>query len=155
MAKEKVLRYKKSYVEVYEILKNLSIKQQTQIPEEVKENLLKNMDTNYIFKLDNSKTIFEQNLMAESEALLVEIYIKYLAPKSENELWKKYDNICLNKIEEIKREKYNPDDVFKNYTKNIEVISNNNYIEETSMIEYKKSIFYKIKMFFKNLFFKN
>ena len=148
MNKEKNFLYKKACVELNEILNSLSEEQKSQIPENFKYNLIKNMDKNYKFSLDNSKGIFEQEIMIETEALLVEVYEKYLAPKEEKELWNKYNKICLNKIEEAKRKKYNPDDIFKKQTLKIEVNLNNNKIE--AIVEYKESIFKKIKDLVKN-----
>ena len=51
--------------------------------------------------------------MTETKALLVQLYIKYLAPENEKELWEKYNQICLNEVEKKRREKYNPENIFK------------------------------------------
>ena len=151
MTKEKTMQYQKAYVELNEILKVLSDEQKDKIPEVFKENLIKNMDTSYEFKYDDTKGIFEQNLMIETKALLVEIYERYLAPEEEKELWEKYDKFCLNKIEEEKRKKYNTDNIFKNKD-NEKEIKQEKIVAETQMLEYKESIFTKIKKWLKNLF---
>ena len=111
MKKEKELQYKKAYVELNEIIKVLSDEQKDKIPEVFKNNLIENMDTEYKFEFDDTKGIFEQDLMVETKALLVEIYERYLAPEEEKELWEKYDRFCLNKIEE-RREKYKTDNKY-------------------------------------------
>ena len=112
MLKEKQLLYKKANVELYEIIMNLTKKEQEMIPIVLLNNLKKNMDNNYKFEYDNTKTVSEQNIMDETKALLIQIYIRYLSPKEENEIWNKYKKICLNKIEEDKKEKYNPNGIF-------------------------------------------
>ena len=154
MTKEKTLQYQKAYVELNEILKSLSEEENSKIPKAFKDNLVKNMDKSYKFELDSSKGIFEQKLMVETEALLVEIYERYLASAKEKEVWEKYDKICLNRIEQNKKEKYNPSNMFIN--RNIEQCQdlNQNITDETAMVAYKESIFTKIKKWFKAIFSK-
>ena len=154
MTKEKTLQYQKAYVELNEILKSLSEEENSKIPKVFKDNLVKNMDKSYKFELDSSKGIFEQKLMVETEALLVEIYERYLASAKEKEVWEKYDKICLNRIEQNKKEKYNPSNMFIN--RNIEQCQdlNQNITDETAMVAYKESIFTKIKNWFKAIFSK-
>ena len=105
MTKEKSIRYKKAYTELNEIFKILDKEQKDKIPNDFINNISNNMDKDYKFEFDSSKGIFEQELMAETEALLVEIYERYLAPSEEKEMWQKYDKYCLNKIEEEKKGK--------------------------------------------------
>ena len=50
--------------------------------------------------------------MTETKALIVELYEKYLAPEEELVLWKKYNYLCNNAIEDEKNKAHNPD-VFK------------------------------------------
>ena len=161
MTNEKNIQYKKAYVELNEILKVLSKEQKEKIPKNFINNISNNMDKNYKFTFDESKGIFEQNLMVETEALLVEIYERYLAPNEEEELWQKYDRFCLDKIENEKREKYNVD-IFRDkntINKPNLVIRNENSLNEknnnNTPVEYKKQkIFNKIVNFIKGLFCK-
>ena len=143
MTNEKRLQYKKAYVELYEIIKRLSKEEQSKIPNVFMDNLIKSKDTNYFFEFDESKGILEQELMVETQALLVGMYEKYLAPENEKELWEKYDRICLNKIEEKRREQYNPDNIFKKSSQEPE-IEQEIPQENVAIIEYKESILNKI-----------
>lgn len=154
MTKEKTLQYQKAYVELNEILKSLSEEENSKIPKVFKDNLVKNMDKSYKFELDSSKGIFEQKLMVETETLLVEIYERYLASAEEKEVWEKYDKICLNRIEQNKKEKYNPSNMFINRTIEQCQELNQNITDETAMVAYKESIFTKIKNWFKAIFSK-
>ena len=154
MTKEKTLQYQKAYVELNEILKSLSEEENSKNPKMFKDNLVKNMDKSYKFELDSSKGIFEQKLMVETEALLVEIYERYLASAKEKEVWEKYDKICLNRIEQNKKEKYNPSNMFINRTIEQCQDLNQNITDETAMVAYKESIFTKIKNWFKAIFSK-
>lgn len=123
MTIEKNIKYKKAYVELNEIFKYLSDEQKNKIPSNFINNISNNIDRDYKFIFDETKGIFEQDLMIETEALLVEIYERYLAPDEEKEFWQKYDKFCLNKIEEEKRKKYNTN-VFSDNNKNNNYISN-------------------------------
>ena len=147
MTKEKSIRYKKAYTELNEIFKTLDKEQKDKIPKVFINNISNNMDKDYKFEFDSSKGIFEQDLMTETEALLVEIYERYLAPSEEKEMWQKYDRYCLNKIEEEKRINCNYD-IFKkneNINKEISIIN--------SPVEVKKEKFYeKIINFLKKIF---
>ena len=98
MTSEKELLYKKSYVELYETFKFLSEKEKNKIPLNLIANIEKKMDKNYLFKINKNKSIFEQNYMDETKALLVEIYERYFASINEKEFWNKYDNICMQLI---------------------------------------------------------
>ena len=155
MTNEKRLLYRKAYVELYEIIKRLSKEEQDKIPNVFMDNLVKSKDASYTFEFDESKGIFEQDLMVETQALLVGIYEKYLAPESEKELWEKYDRFCLNKIEEKRREQYNPNDIFKN-NKVQEVEKEPQEIENNLPVEVKKEKFFErlvsfIKRFLKKI----
>ena len=160
MTNEKNIQYKKSYVELNEILKLLAKEQKEKIPENFINNISNNMDKTYKFTFDKSKGIFEQDLMVETEALLVEIYERYLAPEEEKELWQKYDRFCLNKIEEKKKEKYNKN-IFENNKKVINQQRDKNIAENIRKndnilpIEYKKeNLFERIINFIKTIFLK-
>lgn len=158
MTKEKELLYKNAYSELNEILKVLSKEQKDKIPSSFIENVRKNMNVNYKFQYDMSKGIFEQDLLLETKALLVEIYEKYLAKEQDKEIWDKYDKFCLNKIENEKREKYNIN-VFEKNESNENNLNDNIKIDsieedkENLPIIYKKEnvikkIINKIKSFF-------
>ena len=119
------------------------------------ENLKNDKDNNYYFKFDKNKGLFEQNYMTETKALIVELYEKYLAPEEELVLWKKYNYLCNNAMENEKKKTYNPD-VFKNkkaplneeYTKKEE----NALIEVDNKKEnFIKKIIKKIKRKFKKM----
>lgn len=143
MTNEKSLIYKKAYVELYEIIKRLTETEKECLPRDFIKNLERDMDGEYEFKYDESKNIVEQNLLNETKALLVQMYIKYLASENEKELWDKYNKICLENIEKERRIKYNPNNLFENkklVQNNVEKISN----QEVAIVEYKESIFKKI-----------
>lgn len=104
--------YAKAYMELYEIIKNLSLKDQNKIPKEFINFLKDNMDTNYSFIFDYKKDLLEQEIKVETKALLVKLYENYLAKPEEKNFWSQYDNDCL-KIEENKKSNDEYDDIYK------------------------------------------
>ena len=94
--------YKQAHLELYEIIKKFSLEDRKKIPKDFIEFLKANMDTNYSFKYDDTKSLLEQKLKVETKALLVQLYERYLSKPEEKEFWNQYNIDCL-KIEEKKR----------------------------------------------------
>lgn len=113
MMQTKNARYKRAYTELNEIIKELSKAELEKIPNKLIRNIETNMNKEYKWEYDKSKTLLEQDLMPETKALIVEIYEKYLCPENEKEFWKEYDKICINKIEEQKKAMYNGKNIFR------------------------------------------
>ena len=152
MVNTKELIYKKAYTELNEVLKKLSDIELSKIPNQLIENVRTNMDTNYIWKYDDSKKIEDQDFLVETKALIVEIYERYLCPEDKKDFWKKYDQVCLNMIEEKRRQEYNPDNIFSRNKKESVVNEKEVITNEIAMVEYKETIFSKLKEWFRNLF---
>lgn len=144
--------YEQAYCEVYEFIKLLTIKEQEKISNNFKTNLYNSMDKNYVFKIDTNKSILEQNYCVEAQAIIVRLYEKYLAPKNEKELWDKYDNICMNLINDKKTKDYNPDDLFNKSTKQEKTNNEVSPSHTVSLINYKEPLFKKILNKIKNFF---
>ena len=146
LANEEIV-YKKAYRELYEVIGILTQSEKSKIPKDIVENIKCKMDNDYEFYIDSSKTILEQNLMPETQALIIMLYQKYLSPKHDDEKWKKYNQICFEKIESEKRERYNPDKLFKNDKENQEIIQNKLIVIENK--SFIKKIIEKLKTIFK------
>lgn len=151
--------YKKAYVELNEILNVLSETEIKKLPEGFIENIRKEMNSEYKWEYDFSKSLLDQNLMVETKALLVEIYKRFLALDSEKEKWEKYDQICREYIENKKKIEFGTDNLFSNSSTNssLQESSNKNISNENSsfeenrtvsseeaIVKHKKSIFSKI-----------
>ena len=109
----------------------------------------------YKFDYDQSKSLNEQNLKPETRGLIALVYQDYICNDEERKEYIQKSQLFANQIEELKREKYNPDNIFKNkknYSENIE----DNISTETAIVEYKEKNFIK-KLFdkIKNLFRRN
>lgn len=145
--------YKKAYVELNEIIKLMSLEEKRKIPKAFIQNLNNEMDKDYKFVIDDKKNIFEQNFKVETKALLVELYERYLAPNEEKELWEKYDRICLTKIEEDKKKRYNPNEIFVDKNEKNSNIKNSEEINNNLPVEIKENnIFMKFIEILKKIF---
>ncbi len=146
MVNTKEMKYAMVYVQLNEIIKNLSLQEIQKLPDTLIMNIRKNIDNSLDWKYDKQREIYEQDLLVETKAMLIEIYEKYLCSDNDKIFWKKYDKLCLNMIENKKRNDYNTDEMFKNRKNKIDT---NKTIE---MVIYKESIFDKIRNFIKRLF---
>lgn len=118
-------------------------------------SFMKNIaSTTYKFDYDKSKKLNEQNLKPETRGLISLVYSDYICNDKEK---KEYINKCQNHLkikEKEAREKYNPDNLFKNSKAKTQNLENTTITEETAIVEYKKKnfiqkIFDKIKNLFK------
>jgi hypothetical protein len=109
------------------------------------------MDQNYDFKVDINKSFEEQELLDETKAIFANIFRDYWATPYQKERIEAKEKYDRQKIEEEKKAKYNPDDLFKkDITKNI----CENKISETLNlpVEYKETFYQKFLNFIKKLF---
>ena len=145
--------YPKAYKEVIEILNFVPKESVDKIPQTMIDTLKKKMDETHDFKVDINKSFEEQNLLDETKAIFANIFRDYWTTpyqKKKIEAEEKYDR---QKMEEEKKTKYNPDDIFNKKNK----LDNEGKIEESNTnnlpIEVKKEKFYeKIISFFKKVF---
>ena len=145
--------YACAYKEVIEVLKYTKREDVNKIP---KSRILlwrTNMNKDYDFKIDTTKTLEEQNLSKEAKAIIANIFKKYWATDYQKERIEAKEKYDIEQMEKEKYKKYNPDDIFKNRKQNIqqeEVAS-----ETVSMVEYKEPLFKRILNKIKNIFNKN
>lgn len=71
--------YKRAYTEVVEILSHLSREEYDKIPKEKIDYYKENMDTEYVYHIDSQKTLNEQNISTEANAILVTLFRDYFA----------------------------------------------------------------------------
>lgn len=110
--------------------------------------------TTYKFDYDKSKKLNEQTLKPETRGLISLVYSDYICNDKEKE---EYINKCQNHLiikEQEAREKYNPDNLFKNSKVKTQNFENTTITEETAIVEYKEKnfiqkIFDKIRNLFK------
>ena len=136
-------------VEFKSILENCSDDIVNNIPTNFLKFIDKIASKTYKFNYDKTKSLIEQNLKSETRGLIALVYQDYICTDEERKEYIQKSNLYIIENENMKREKYNPNDIFKD-VKNYKV----NNSKENSIIEYKKEnfiqkIFNKIKYFFK------
>lgn len=149
------MEYANAYSEVLEILKYISVEDYNKIPKSKIELFTIDANKEHKFSYNPNKTLDEQGVSEIAKGIIAILFRDYWATETQrNKIIAKqnYDRI---KLEEKKREQYNPNDIFKN-KKNIQTDLEKFQSEEITMIEYKKlNIFQKILDKIKYLFKKN
>ena len=105
--------YANAYKEVLIVLDNLIKEDYDKIPKEYIEFLKSNCNNEYEFYYDNSKTFEEQELLDYTKYILFGLFEKFGATELQKEKIKAFKNSYYIKMEKEKKEKYNPDDIFK------------------------------------------
>lgn len=124
---------KKVLTEVYEILKHLSSENFKKIPSNVINLIKENMDKNYIFKYDISKSLQNQNISRDTVAVLSYINMEYLLNDRQREFIENLHRQNEEDLEQQKRETYNSYTLFINKTIN----------KDTALVEYTREKWYK------------
>lgn len=132
---------KKSLKETYEIIQN----SENKIIEKIPNNFLKfiedNMDKNYNPKINFDDENWKNKINNDTKAILALIYRDYIVDTEKRNKLIQEEKAQREIYEKELREKYNPDEIFKNRTvKEDEVINNNQLIEVKEAPWYKKII---------------
>ena len=149
--------YSKAYTEVLEILKYLPKNEYGKIPHERIQFFEDNKDYSYNFKIDPQIPLDKQNISIEANSIIVMLFRDYFASETQKEKLKVILKQNEDKYQEEIRNKYNPDDIFRNRKNRI--VENNFNKEEKDYsnlpVEVKENNFFKrfIK-YIKNLIFK-
>lgn len=133
----------KAYKEVFRIIEHSEISIQNKIPKKFINVIKSAMLEEYEPEFDYKKNINNQNLMPETYAIMAIIYRDFICGKEQKKILLEEEKNCLRKIEKEKREKYNPDNIFKKNNKKEIINETKNHIEE-SIIPYKQSILKRI-----------
>jgi len=130
--------YAKAYTEVLEIIKYFPEEEYAKIPEEKIEFYKNNMDKDYVFSINPEIDLSEQNISPETNAIIINLFRDYFASETQKVKIKEILDLNQKREEEEKRQRYNPDDIFKKVNKNT---------DDTSLIEYKETFFTRFKNF--------
>ena len=140
------IAYAKAYTEVLEIIKYFPKEEYAKIPEEKIEFYKNNMDKDYNFKINPEIDLSEQSISPEANAIMINLFTDYYATEGQKIKIKNILDSNQQKEEQEKRERYNPDNIFKN--RNTENIIQN----EVALVEYKESIFKRFINKIKSIF---
>ena len=132
----------RAYSEVDAILEKMDKANVEKIPKKIKKMFKEEKDVEYQNKIDIYDKVQRKELEPKTLTLLAMLYLNYWCKDDEekNNLIKQYAEND-RKSEEETREKYNPNNLFKNKEKNKEQIANNS--TETSLIIVEKEKWYK------------
>lgn len=147
------IKYANAYSEVLEILKYIPIEDYNKIPKTKIKLFETNANNNYSFNYNPNKTLQEQEVSKIAKGIIAILFRDYWATEIQREKIISKQKNDRRKIEEQKREKYDPDNIFKN-----KIITRYSIfkprIEQTAIVEYKKRISYKNYLIKLNIFSK-
>ena len=135
-------------VEFNIILEYTSEELKNKIPKKFLDFLQSIQSKNYKFEYDKTKKLDEQKLKPKTRGLIALVYQDYICNEAEKEEYIKKSQKLIKQIEESKREKYNPNDIFKD--KKIE--TDKDTTNTVEIVEYKESIIKRIIRKIKNIF---
>lgn len=134
---ENDVQTKQTYSEIDEFLELLDEKTRNEVPTKLREFFKKEKDNNYHKGIDPNISIKEQNLKKETLALIALLNLQYWCKdEKEKERLKQVYASNENRYQEELREKYNPNNIFKNV--NTEKVK-----EEVALVEVKEDKWYK------------
>ena len=140
-----------TYQEVYEILSYMDKLTVMKIPEDILTIIKIKRNPNFITKINKQDIFNEENVSKETIDLLCWLdYNYWMNDEQRTEIDKIKREISIE-VENEKREKYNPNTIFKKNSQENNV-ENDIVKDELSMIEYKESIFRKIINKIKSIF---
>ena len=142
-------KYANEYKEVLAVLNNLVKEDYEKIPKEYIEFFETNCNNDYDFEYDTSKSFAEQDLLDDTKYILFGLFEKFGATEMQKSKIKAFRTSYYNKLEEEKRQKYNPDDIFKKDERKIAQEKS----QSVELVEYKKeSFFVRVINRIKNIF---
>jgi len=134
--------YAKAYTEVLEILKYFSEEEYSKIPQEKIEFYKNNMDKNYNYNINPNIDLSKQYISKEANAILITLFRDYFATESQKKTLNNLLNQNQNKLENIRREKYNSNNIFSKNYRNIDIEDKENK-QELALIEINDMKWYK------------
>ena len=137
-------------VEFNRILEYTSEDLKNKIPKKFLDFLQSIQSKTYKFEYDKTKKLDEQKLKPKTRGLIALVYQDYICNEAEKEEYIQKSQKLIKQIEESKREKYNPNDIFKD--KKIE--NDRDTTNTVEIVEYKESIIKRIIRKIKNIFTK-
>ena len=146
-------KYAVAYSEVLEILKHIPTEDYNKIPRSKIELFETNADNEYKFNYDPRKTLEEQDVSNITKGIIILLFRDYWATEIQRNKIVSKQNYDRVKLEEKKKEKYNPDNIFINNHKNSLVDIPENKQEKSLVkiddIKWYKKIWNRIKNFFR------
>lgn len=144
--------YANACAEVVRILDYVPYKDYKKIPKDVILHYKKNASKSCDFEYDTSRSLDEQNVSKTAKTIIAILFRDYWATLEQKNKILNYEKNETIKEENIKKEKYNSNDIFKNNHKST-IIENNDNIQEKSLVNvYNIKWYEKIWKLFKDFF---
>ncbi len=140
-----------TYEEVYEILSYMDKLTVVKVPKEILKIIKTKRNINFKTRINKNDIFNEDNVSKETIDFICWIGYKYWIDEKRKFEIDKINIEKVKKSEEEKREKYNPDNIFKSREIKYTEIPTSNI---TSMIEYKESVFKRVIDKIKSIFAK-
>ena len=145
------IEYSNSLYQINEILKYMTPNLKARIPKKVISYFENNKSQEYSWTIDKALPLEKQDLLPTTKEILTVLYRDFICDDIERVKLEKTLSDNEIKYQEELREKYNPDNIFKDRQKNIEV-TEQEVEDTTAIVTYKETflskIINKIKLFF-------
>lgn len=135
------INIRQAYSEIDEFLELLSAEQRNRIPKKLREFFKEEKDENYKKRINPQIPIKDQDLKEETLGIIAALNLQYWC-ENEEEKQKLKEKYAKNEeaYQKLLKEKFNPDNIFKNRTVNVEKEQENN----TQLVVYKDSIIKRV-----------
>lgn len=144
------IEYARSLYQISEILKYLSPSLKGRIPKKFTSYFEANKAENYNWQIDESLPFEKQDLLPCTKEILTVLYKEYLCDDIERRKIEETLNENERKYQMEIREKYNPNDIFKNVHKKLKVNQQENPLIPKCKESFFRKVISKIKLFFTN-----
>lgn len=135
---------KRAFSEVIQILNHTDKEITEKIPQKFIDFLFKNTDDDYMTNINFNDDNWSNTITDDTKAILAMIYRDYIVSEDEKLELIKEEKAEQAKQEELLREKYNPDNLFKSKSKIEEdKQEQENAVTSTQLIEIKEAPWYK------------
>ena len=108
------ISYSKAYTQVLALLENLPQEEYHKISKSEIEFFEQNKDSNYIFTLEHSKSLAEQNISIQTNSIIVRLFRDYFANENQRKNLQMVLKHNSQRAEEEKRKKYSTELFKKN-----------------------------------------
>lgn len=146
------IEYSNSLYQINEILKYVTPNLKARIPKKVISYIQNNKSKDFNWKIDKALPLEKQELLPTTKELITVLYKDYMCDDIAKAKLDKVLNENQIKYENEVREKYNPDNIFKQRNKSNEKIQKS--IENNQIVSYKESFLSKIINKLKSFFHK-
>ena len=146
------VEYMNSLYQISEILKYITPTLKARIPKKIISYIESNKSKDYNWKIDKTLPLEKQELLPTTKELITVLYKDYMCDDIARLKLNKVLKENQIKYENEVREKYNPDNIFKERNKSYE--TNKRTIENNEIVSYKESFLSKIINKLKSFFHK-